>query len=40
MPAFNDACKTNVRARLFRANFKKCFVLYQGTTFSRAEKEQ
>jgi hypothetical protein len=21
-----DACKTNVRTRLFRANFKKCFV--------------
>jgi hypothetical protein len=32
-----DACKTNVRARLFRANFKKCFV--SGHDFSRAEKE-
>jgi hypothetical protein len=35
---FMDACKTNARARLFRANFKNA--LYQGTTLSRAEKEQ
>jgi hypothetical protein len=27
---FIDACKTNVRASLFRANFKNA--LYQGTT--------
>ena len=34
MPAFNDACKTNVRARLFRANFKECFVSGHDTKLS------